>query len=63
MIARLLTEPGGGGLIVMVVLVVCLSFYGSLVLWIARAKESAGAVVKRDRQRESQGAQLEGARS
>ncbi len=63
MIARFLTEPGFGGLIVMVVLVVCLSFYGSLVVWIARARESAEAVLARGRQREPRSAQLEGAQS
>lgn len=63
MLVRFLTEPGVGGLIVMVVLVLCLSFYGSLVLWIARAEESAEAALTRGRQREPQGAQLEGARS
>ncbi len=39
MFARLLTEPGLGGLIVLTVLVLCVSFYGSLILWIARAKQ------------------------
>ena len=38
MFTRLLTEPGLGGLIVLTALVLCVSFYGSLILWIARAK-------------------------
>ncbi|RME85390.1 MAG: hypothetical protein D6775_02940 [Caldilineae bacterium] len=43
MFARLLTEPGLGGLIVLAALVLCLSFYGSLILWIARARPTEEA--------------------
>ncbi len=63
MIAKFLTEPGFGGLIVMIALVVCLSFYGSLIVWIVRARSSAEETLKRDRQQEPQRARLEGARS
>jgi|GEM_PF-5655822 len=35
-----LTQPGMGGLVVLVVLTTCLAFYGGLVAWIARAGRS-----------------------
>jgi len=38
-----LTQPGAGGLVVITVLMLCLGFYGSLILWIARApKDDSG---------------------
>ncbi|RME85987.1 MAG: hypothetical protein D6775_01300 [Caldilineae bacterium] len=63
MLAQILTEPGFGGLIVMVVLIACLSFYGSLILWIARAREQTEEPLRRARRPKAQQPELEGARS
>lgn len=61
MFARFLMEPGLGGLVVLTVLVLSVSFYGSLILWIARAKPTEE--VYRDTQQELRYEGLEGVHS
>ncbi len=38
-LGKIFTETGYGGAIVLIALLSCLAFYGSLIAWIARGKE------------------------
>ncbi len=63
MLTSLLTTPGIGGLLVIAVLVASLTFYGSLVVSIARASkpDNPGPVQEQESQQEPKHERLEGA--
>ncbi len=62
MLVRILTEPGFGGLIVLAVLVISLTFYGGLVLWVASARPERERKPEPAPQPQPEHGELQGAR-